>query len=219
MKTHFNILQEALLTKLDAELSGFGFRLNLAKRVFRSRRHFGSVTITLNTIKHGNIDFDVTGNVGLRIDAVEEVVNKYNTMATDADKASTVTIGSEFGNIINGCQKRWTVKDDGDIDGVSNEFLQNVKMIAIPYIDKYSNLRNTLEVLSGNTPSSWLHSPSHGDRCRRALALAYILQDSQKIKFLIEANTIFLKSRNDYSLRSFELLVKELTSSKGVGPE
>lgn len=208
MKTRLKILQENLLSSISLKLPDF--KLNLTKREFRAKRNFGSVAIMVSFIKHGGSDFDITGSVGIRIDAVEDLVNEGNATTTKAEKASTFTMGAEFGNIINGQQKRWTIEDEGDLARVTVGFVQAVEDVGIPYIEKYSDMSKVLEALSGNESPNWLHSPIHGARCQRALALAYILRDNQKIAALTEQNIYFLKTRNDFGLQEFEKLSKKI---------
>jgi hypothetical protein len=214
MKKNLKVFQESLLKNIAARLTALNFHLNMAKREYRSKRDFGDAVILIAIIKHGESDFDITGSVALRFNAVEDLVNKFNYLATKAEKASTFTLGAEFGNIISGQQKRWTINNESGIDPVAIDFVKTVENIAIPYIDRYSDCNNALKALSGNEPSNWLHSPIHGARCQRALALTHILGDNKKIKELINQNIAFLKSRNDFGLALFETFVKTLTSQQ-----
>ncbi len=99
MKVRLKILRDELLKKLSPRLAEFNFELNTAKAQFRSKREWGSVSIKLSFIEHGDADFDVTGSVGLRIDTVQDLVTATDTMATEAEKLSTSTMGAELGNI------------------------------------------------------------------------------------------------------------------------
>lgn len=213
MKARLKVFRDELLNKLHPRFAEFNFELDAPKAQFRSKREWGSVSIGLSFVEHGDTDFDVIGSVGLRIDAVQDLVTATDLMATKAAKESTSTMGAELGNISVGKQMRWSVKNEADVAPVAMDFAKTVEAIGLPFLEKYSNLNKALEALSGNEPSNWLVCPIHGVRCQGAVALAYVLGDQKRVEKLIEQGRAFLKARNDFGLPRFEALAKMVQPS------
>ena len=101
-------------------------------------------------------DFEVTVDIGLRYERIEEIVNRDEEVLSKAEKAKTCTLGCELGNLSIGRQKRWKVGAVDDIPGVTASVLDSFVVIALPYVEEFSDAKRVLEVLSGDGPDSWL---------------------------------------------------------------
>ena len=163
---------------------------------------FGRHAFHLSFIKH-KADFDVTVDVAVRLDELENLLNEHRGNLSEAQKKNTFTLGAELGNISEGRQKRWTVASLDDIKPAAKSIMDAFVAIGVPYLEKYSDVESVLETLSGDDRAAWLHAPIHDDRAKSAIALAFLLGDRERFSQLAAAKTEFLKSRNDFGLTSF----------------
>ncbi len=148
--------------------------------------------------------FDVTGDVAIRIDAVEDVVNRGNTALLARDRKRTATIGAELGNIADGRQRRWTVRTATDLIDVAASVVREFETFGLPYLERYSNLETMLEAISREDRSSWLHAPIHDARWKRAVALAVVLGQGDVAAKLVDRGGRYLRDRKDPGAKSFE---------------
>lgn len=202
-------LEKALLTELATHIGKHSFDPKPSDQSFHKRMPFGRLGFHLSFIKH-KTDFDVTADVAVRFEALEDLLNEDNAHLSTSEKKKTYTLGAELGNISEGRQKRWTVATPDDIKPAVNSIMDAFVAIGLPYLEKYSDMQNALEVLGGDDQAAWLHSPFHDVRAKRALGLAFLLGDRETFSQLAVVKTEFLSSRNDPGLQSFIQLRDEL---------
>ncbi|MFA7054212.1 MAG: hypothetical protein WC328_14460 [Kiritimatiellia bacterium] len=210
MNARLNELQKMVLQEFGKGIVQCNFDPKPRGQTFYQKQFFGWAACHLTFVPHDEGDFDVSCDVALRIDEVEVLVNEGNKLLSKSEKNQTATLGAELGNIVSGQPMRWSVVTEKDIGGVVSELLTAFVKIGIPYLAKYSNYEEAFLVLSDNGPSSWLHSPIHSGRCQRALALAFVMRQYEQIDGLIEQGEVFLKNKNDYGLRSFQMFVERI---------
>lgn len=206
-------LEEQLLYELSFGLAKHGFKRKARDQSFYKPTAFGRVAFHISFVKH-KYDFDVTADVAIRVDELEDLINEFNDRLTKAEKRQTFTIGAELGNIADGREKRWTVTNASDILEVAASILSAFETVGLPYLEKYSSLEAILEVLSKNDRLGWLHSPIHGARCERAVGLAFLLGKNDELDELVTRNEIFLRENNDFGLESFKRFVKALEQKR-----
>lgn len=212
MSYDYKSLLVSLLQELTTPMAEIGFKLRKAERAFEAKTSFGMKIFSLGVITHPGTDFDITGNIAIRFDTVQDLVNQFNTGATDAQKRRNATMGVELGNLAGTGQKRWNVSHLEDVRQAAFGILQEFRSIGLPYLEKYSDPRQALDVLGGNERANWLHMPVHGARCMRALALAYDLKDRERFDQIIANSRKFLEERHDFGLANFEALAAKLSS-------
>lgn len=195
-------LEKALLTELSEHVGEYGFDTKVKGQSFYKQMPFGRLAFHLSFIKH-KTDVDVTVDLAVRFDELEELVNEYENRLSKAQRKDTFSLGVELGNLSEGRQKRWTVANLEDVEPVARSIMNSFAAVGLPYLEKYSDLPTALEVLSGDDRAAWLHSPFHDARAKRALGLAFILGDRERFSQLADAKTEFLRSRNDSGLTSF----------------
>lgn len=164
-------------------------------------------------IRH-TTDFDVTADVAIRFDDVEDLINRFNTTASPREKKGTFTMGCELGNLTEGEQRRWSVKRPEDVAVVAGSLYSAFKTIALPYYEKYSDRDRALYILSGDSPESWLHNPLHAARAERAISLAILLKGKEQARELAEKKLRYLQERKDFGLPSFQDLITKLELSE-----
>jgi hypothetical protein len=200
--------EKALLNELSEQVEKYGFDKRVRGQSFYKQTSFGRLALHVSFIEHDDKDFDVTADVAVRFDELEDLLNEYKDHLSEAEKKSTFSLGAELGNISEDKQKRWTVAGVADVETASRSIMDAFSKIGIPYLEKHSNAETALKALSGDDRAAWLHAPIHGERAKGAIGLAFLLGDREKFFQIATAKTAFLTSRNDFDLQSF-LKVKE----------
>ena len=195
-------LEDALFEAVSEEIAKYGFSGSKRHYCFYKRTPFGRLAFCLAFIRHRD-DADVTINLAVRFDELEDLINEHRSHLSSAEKKNTFSLGVELGNLSEGRQKRWTVASLPDVSPVAQSIMNSFLAIGLPYLQKYSDIQTALEVLSGDDKDAWLHSPFHDTRAKRALGLAFLLGVRKRFSELASAKTEFLKSRNDSGLASF----------------
>jgi len=188
-------LRDDLYSSIEGRLKEFGFRGNKASRACFKKIPGGRLGFYLALINHPE-DFDATVSLGIRFDAVEDLV------AGGKSDKDTSTMGGELGNFTQGSQRRWTVADADDVPVVAASIFEAFKQHALPYYERYSDPRTAFEALSKTDRSAWLHMPFHNVRAMNAVALAVLLE-MNGIKELIEEQDRYLVSLNDPMIGTF----------------
>jgi hypothetical protein len=194
--------ENGLFDAVSSKISDYGFTGNRKEFCFYKRTAFGRLAFCLAFIRHPH-DVDLTVQMAVRFDDLENLINEYNSHLSESLKKRTFSIGIELGNLLERRPKRWTVASLKDVEPVAHSIMNSFVTVALPYLEKYSDKQTALEVLSGDDQDAWLHSPFHDVRAKRALGLAFLFGDRERFSQLAVAKTEFLKSRNDSGLASF----------------
>lgn len=208
-------LQKALFHNIASKLVPHGFSEADTQTVTKPFS-LGRQAIHLAFIG-GSTEFDVTVDVAVRFDATEEILNKRNIHLSAREKKETFTLGAELGRIEGGGQLRWEVSDYNGIEPVAQAMYQKILAVALPYLERFSDPAQALAALSGDTRESWLHSPIHALRARRALVLAFLTKNRTELVGLARSKAEFLRQRNDDGLRDFEEFAKSLIEQASSG--
>jgi hypothetical protein len=207
-------LEKQLLAELSNPVSELGFNKKPVNQSFYKPTDFGRLAFHVSFIEHDD-DFDITADVAIRVDALEDLVNELNKQLTKAEKKQTFSIGAELGNIAAGKQKRWKVCASTDIPMVAGSIARELERVGLPYLEEYSKFSRMFEILSSNEPPSWIHSPIHGARCQRAVGLAIVMgKVDSELESLIERNEVFLRGRNDFGLPGFLQFARAVRQKK-----
>jgi len=203
--------QLQMLAEVGQRLREFGFERGLKEQSFVKRASVGRLTFHLAFVKH-KCDFDVTADVAIRFDQVEDLVNRYEThpLLRESDKANTHTLGCELGNLSEGRQRRWTVASKSDTDSVASSIVEAFAAVALPYFEQFSQPERALQILSGDGPDSWLHAPFHDNRAKLAVAMALQVHGKEAAKQLAKRKLAFLESRNEFGTDSFREFLRKL---------
>src|ERR1035437_8208343 len=90
-------LQKALYTELGRLLVSFDFNPRVQRPAFRRSTKDGWASFPLAFVHHQPVDMDVIADVGLRIDAVEKLVNEDKSHLSPKRRLGTETFGCEMG--------------------------------------------------------------------------------------------------------------------------
>jgi hypothetical protein len=189
-------------------MPALGFPAKPESQTFFRDTPYGWDAFHISFIRHMD-DFDVTADVAVRIDALEELVNDGDR-AQKSRRDQTASIGAELGNIAQGVPLRWTVASPENVSEVARAIAEAFVQIGLPYIERYSDPNVMLDALAPNDRSAWLHSPFHSPRCKREVGLAILTGRRAELASLTERCREFLSARNDPGLASFEEFVSRL---------
>jgi hypothetical protein len=136
---------------------------------------FGKVGVGLSIWKNYNC-MDVAPSVSIRIDELENLLDGFRDSILNEKESSSFSVGANIGNIRSGVYRKWQIYYESEIKENIDEIVEMVKIVGLPYIEKYSNPQ---EMFSGliNPKTGWLLSPMIAYRIQKALALTFVLDD------------------------------------------
>jgi hypothetical protein len=194
--------KKALLTAVGGHLTPFGFSAKPKGQTFHRFFQGGRSAFHLAFIDHAN-DFDVSADLAIRFDRVEELVNRHTKLLSSKEKLDTSTLGVELGTLHEGKPRRWTVSLDTDVSAVAREIAEFFEAVGIGYLEQFEDPGRAFVALSSNKPAGWTNSPIHGARCMRAVALGSILERDAETIEVAKRCEAFLVGRKDPGLSAF----------------
>lgn len=209
------LLELQLMGVLNHYLLPNGFK-RTGRQLFEKPIAIGKAAIHVAFIRHVN-DSDATIDVGIRIDALEDLLYKSESRSTAKQVNCTYSMGAELGNLVNRQPERWTIATEDDIEPVAVQMWIRIEAIAFPYIYRFGQLENALEVLSSDEPNAWIHSPFHAERAKGAIGLAYLIGDQTKLQSIVNSQILFLERRKDADLEDVRQFIRSLGLSVSGG--
>lgn len=165
--------------------------------------------VHVSFIRH-EADIDVTADVAVRVDAIEQVVNQCETGLTDAEKRRSTTLGAELGNLTRRQPLRWTVSALGDVAAVAEQIYGSVRedrsalpicpfgcRVRIPRAGQHSARRS----IAFTDPGCAMHASGCG--CPRA-------RTKRELDQLIQRCEALLINEDDLYLPDFRALSERL---------
>jgi len=210
-RSQWKALENQLLAELGQHVVRLGFDAKPIGQSFYRSMPGGYSAFHVSFIAHAE-DFDVTADVAVRFDAVEELVNRDNGLISPAEKKRTATLGAELGNIASATQRRWKIQSSDDIHPAALEIVDALERVGIPYLEQFEDPGRAFIALSSNASAAWLNSPIHGCRCLRAVALAVVLNRQAEYAQVATDCEEFLRQRKDPALIAFQRFLKALAS-------
>jgi hypothetical protein len=204
-------LQKTLLRELGKQLVRIGFGAPPKGQTFIQTMPLGSGAVHLSFIEHDS-DFDVTVDVAVRFDEVEELVHRSNKLLSTREKSGTFTLGAELGNLERGEPHRWTVARPSDAEAAASGIVSKLELVGLPYIERYSRIEDAHQLLSRDDREAWIHSPIHSERAKRACAMLFVMERAADVEALASKKSEFLKSIGDPGLPLFEKFASQLAA-------
>ena len=208
---HLRELEHKLLQETGKRLVRFEFSLRPRQQSFYRDIDGGRVAIHLSFIRHTE-DVDVTIDVAICFDAVEDLVHRSNNLLSRKEKAQTFTLGAELGNLECGKPFRLTLASDADVPRVVEGIVTKLEAIGLPYIERYSAPEAAYGLLSRDDREVWVHCPIHAERAKSACALLIVMGRHSEIANLAAQKQAFLQSMNDPGAATFAEFVAQLLS-------
>ena len=203
--------QKELLAGLRDRVQVHGFSEKFSKQSYYCLVPEGKLALHVSFIRHRD-DLDLTADVAVRIDCVENLVNSYDTKRTPTEKRDSMTLGGELGNISEGQFRRWTVATFDDIPGVCDEVQKTFERVGLPFLTSHSNISAAFRVLVGSRKRDHLLAPILGPRCMRAVASAYITGAADLDALIAQYEAELLDSQDLY-LEDFRALCRGILSA------
>ena len=210
-KTERSSAERTLLMGLADQIGTFGFNPKVIGQSFRQVVPTGKWEFHISFIAH-KTDFDLTADVAVRVNAIEDLVNEYDTRLTTAEKRKSMTLGSELGNISKGVPRRWTLSSAEDIPAVCDGVIEAFQRIGLPFLQKHSDTAAAYRVLVSSRQADLLLAPVLGPRYMRAVASAYILGNTKEVDALSRRCGAELSETEDLYLEDFQSLANGLLS-------
>jgi hypothetical protein len=197
-------IQKWLLREVGARIEEYGFNKRAIGQSFFKSTEWGKLAFHLSFIRHRE-DLDITADVGIRVNAVEDLINTQETHLKESEKKDTFTFGAELGNIAEGVPHRWTIRSDADVSLVAVSVVREFVGIALPYFEKYCQLHNMLSVLMSFDRASSMHSPIPAYKCMRAVALARMIvrNEEEVLKLAKECEEVLRKIDSSQDLSRY----------------
>ena len=211
MELQVKQLEEELLSAIAQRITVYGFRQRgkSFRQDFVRTFSLGKQVFHVGFIAHDN-DFDVTADVAIRFDELEDLVNQAKEWLSNSHKKETHSIGAELSNISELGQMRSTVASSTDINPVADSLMRSFNDIGLPYLEKYSDMNSALDALQADNKEAWLHSPFHVERAMKAIGLAFLLGNQEKFKEIATRKTEFLSGRGEPGIEPFLRLKSDL---------
>lgn len=204
-------LQKLVLESIGEKVKDLGFRKNIARQSFYRKLPFGKYSLHIAFIPHES-DFDVTADVAIRFDALENLISDNDVVAfpTSDEKKNSFSIGSQLGHIIGKGQLRWTISDKSSVEQRANEIVETFVAIGIPFLEKYSDLNLVFLNLARNSEQAKLLNPLPDSRAKNAIALAYLRGSKMDFDLVFERMMSYLSQHPNSDVQSFALFADKL---------
>lgn len=203
-------LKREFLRAIGSRLSNFGFPKRPRGQTFYRKNELGSDAVHFSFIEH-EFGVDVTTDVAVRLDDVEDMINADNKLLSKKEKADTFTLGVELGNLERGEPYRVRLAHASDVGPAVERSMNRIAEIGIPYLARYSSLKSALTVLSEDDKSAWLHCPVHLSRAMSACAALVSLGKYSELASLAEKKRAYLQSIQDPGLSRFDKFIDAVT--------
>jgi hypothetical protein len=209
MKVALRELERNLLREIGRRLVRLGFSSKPKGQTFYRDIDGGRVAVHVSFIEHV-ADVDVTTDVAIRFDSVEDLIHRSDKLISPREKAQTFTLGAELGNLERRDPFRLTLTTHSDVLDIAEGTIEKLESVGLPYIERYSRPEAAYDLLSKDDRTVWMHSPIHAERAKRACALLVIMGRQSEIANLAAQKQAFLQSINDPGAAAFARFLTEL---------
>jgi hypothetical protein len=207
-----------LLHELGRRLHTEGFPARPSGHSFRKKTTFGNVAVHLNIAEY-ELEFHAAVDVSVRLDAVEELVNRCGPppQPTAAESRKTATFGCELGTLREGRRREWrVVVGRTDVAKIASEMAQLVFEMGLPYFGRYSSLEAVYAVFSSDDVDAGIHVAPPLWRGERAVALGFILGGVGEARRMIEMKRNYLQGQDPRHAQLFERFVACFKKQVGI---
>jgi len=155
MATERNYLKNAVLNGLESKLAIYGFKLTKSLPGFRKKTVFGRQDFHLVFLVRDK-GWEINPGLLVRFDIIEDIYHQISRFEKKYQKG-THTIGTTIENLIKGGREsRFDLYGDSQILDVENKLFELFKSVALPFYDKYSDIKVVDKVLNENTEDTLL---------------------------------------------------------------
>jgi hypothetical protein len=209
--TPFSQFRKEFFERVGSRIAPLGFVGRLREQAFRKETEIGWWSLRLVFIPRREYCV-VAASVGLRVDAVEEMLVPA-IPERKRQRTRSATVGAEIGNIADGRWHEWYIRPTDDHDAVADEIVHAFVSFGIPYLERLSDLEALLGALSQDGPAAVFYNPMPSSRCRRAVALALLLGHNDRAEEIATRCRRDLSRKDPGNARLFEMLAE-----RGIDP-
>jgi hypothetical protein len=199
-------VQLALLREIGDRISEYGFSSRPSGQSFLRKFDGGRASFHVGFVVHTDKLY-VVGDVAIRFDFVENVVNEGALHLSAKEKGKTYTLGSELGRIAAEGQRSWGVNRVEEAASVAEDVVGFFEKHGLPYIERNSSMEAAYQALMSPAPVASLYNPLLLSRCYRIVALAVALGKNTEvnqrafecIEKLMDANNPLVQEFKDFS--------------------
>ncbi len=156
-------IKEKFFEKLAELLKSDGFEYRKSNQDYVKKEGTKRFSFHISIIQHKN-DFDVTADVAIRFDDIENLRNSENKMISEKEKKETYTIGVELGNLKGVGQHRWTFRNFEDIPKNVEDINEWFIEIAKPFFQRFKELDEVYRVFKNDIKEANLICPFSDQR-------------------------------------------------------
>jgi hypothetical protein len=201
-------LENVVLDTLSLELAQLRFRPRLSRQEFVAKSSNAVWVVHVGFIRHTG-DVDATLDLGVSLPSVEKVLSTAGWQG-----AGSATVGTEFGNVVDGRPCRWSIRTESDAQRVAAEMASNIAKFGIDWFTRFSDLKMLLQSLQTEDRAASLLMPLRAKRYAIALALASLLQSSSDLQTLARTCHALLAESNDQQLAIFDRFSKAVVDQR-----
>jgi hypothetical protein len=212
-KAERSIAKQEILRRLGEREEWLGFNPKASGQSFYHVFPAGKWAFHVSFIPH-KFDFDLTADVAVRINVIEDLVSEYETKRRPTERRQSMTLGGELGNISEGRQHRWTVADLYDIPKICDQVIDKFERIGLQFLRTYSDIVAVQKALTSSDPRDALLCPLPGPRAMRAIASTYILDEASDIAALAHRLEAKLVEMEDLYLQDFRAFYRGLLEKR-----
>lgn len=183
-----------LFSHIEDELNAIGVVSRRLGQSFRWRSPTGVNALHVSVIRHPT-DLDLTVDVAVRIDALEELMLRH--LPSSSNPSKFFSFGAELGAISGQGQLRWTIAELEACAAVARDMVSRFRDIGVQYLTKLGDPETAFLLLRGNARETWVHSPVHLSRLLRVIGLAHLLHRQAEIDELSRHYSEFLRGKGD----------------------
>jgi hypothetical protein len=212
-KSERSKVEREFLQSLGKRMASFGFDETPSGQSFYWPFESGKWAFHVSFIPHRD-DVDLTADVAIRLDSIEDLVNEYDTKRNAAQKRQSMTIGGELGNLSEDRPHRWTLAAIDDIPQVSDQVARLFETVGLPFLKAHSDISTLNRVLSSSDSRDKLLCPLLGPRAMRAIASAHVLDENRDLTLLADQLEARLAEKEDVYLEDFRALRGALSKNR-----
>lgn len=199
-------VQSAILREIGVRISEYAFSSRPSGQSFLRKFDGGRASFHVAFVVHPD-NLYVVGDVAIRFDLVENMVNEGALHLSVKEKGKTYTLGSELGRIAGEGQRSWGISRVDEAASVAEDVVGFFEKHGLPYIERNSSMEAAYQALTSPAPVASLYNPLLLSRCYRIVALAVALGRNAEvnqracecIEKLIDANNPLVQEFKDFS--------------------
>ena len=190
MATSLQNVRKELLLRLGEELGEYGFARK--GEDFARKTVYGKDLIQAFFVPHPGKYLGVDLSIGVRHDAVEDLVNAFTPGIPRKLKPWTETVGNRLDNML-GQFMMWTIENEEQLKWGIRRMLRTVRAVALPFFDRFSSLAECLKVLALDGEEGSQFKSGEPGRAMAAVAAAFVLGNRGTFDEVVEYKARFLR--------------------------